>query len=135
MSLRRARILACDLSHYWKRPAADLMQELGTSAAGIMEAEAPERLKIYGLNLLQSHKRLDALGLLLAQFKSPIVIILICAAILSYLLDSRTEAIIILVIVLLSSLLSFWQEYGAVRRGGKASGHCAAQSPGAASRH
>jgi Mg2+-importing ATPase len=105
--------LACDLSHYWQNPTDDLMQDLGTTAAGITEAEAPERLKTYGPNLLQSHKRLDALGLLLAQFKSPIVIILICAAILSYLLDSRTEAIIILVIVLLSSLLSFWQEYGA----------------------
>ncbi len=105
--------MACDLSHYWQHPAADLMQELGTTPAGITAAEVPERLKTYGPNLLQSHKRLDALGLLLAQFKSPIVIILICAAVLSYLLDSRTEAIIILVIVLLSSLLSFWQEYGA----------------------
>jgi P-type Mg2+ transporter len=105
--------LARDLSYYWQHSAPDLIQELATAATGLSESEAKKRLETYGPNLLQSHKRLDTLGLFLAQFKSPIVIILIGAAILSYLLDSRTEAIIILVIVLLSSLLSFWQEYGA----------------------
>ena len=86
---------------------------MNSSPQGLSEVEVEPRLQIYGPNRLQPHKRHDALALFLAQFKSPITIILLFAALLSLFLDSRTEAIIILAIVLLSSLLSFWQEYSA----------------------
>ena len=98
---------------YWRRPAAELLQELHTSIPGLSEAEAGARLQTYGPNRLQPRQRHDALALFLAQFKSPIIIILLIAAVLSLFLDSRTEAIIILAIVFVSSLLSFWQEYSA----------------------
>ncbi|MDD5199784.1 MAG: magnesium-translocating P-type ATPase, partial [Terrimicrobiaceae bacterium] len=52
--------------------------------------------------------------LLLRQFKSPIILILIGAAILSLFLQDPTNAGIILAIVLVSGLLGFWQEHGAV---------------------
>jgi Mg2+-importing ATPase len=51
--------------------------------------------------------------LLLRQFTSPIILILGGAALLSFLLDSPTDGLIILVIVLISGLLGFWQENGA----------------------
>ena len=51
--------------------------------------------------------------LLLRQFKSPIILILIFAAVLSLFLKDRVDAGIILGIVLVSGLLSFWQERGA----------------------
>jgi Mg2+-importing ATPase len=98
---------------YWRRPAAELLQELHTSGQGLAEAEAAARLQTYGPNRLQPRRRHDALALFLGQFKSPIIIILLGAAVLSFFLDSRTEASIILAIVFLSSLLSFWQEYSA----------------------
>jgi Mg2+-importing ATPase len=53
------------------------------------------------------------LGLFLNQFKSPIVLILIFATILSAFLKDWVDAIIILLIVLGSALLSFYQEYNA----------------------
>jgi Mg2+-importing ATPase len=51
--------------------------------------------------------------LLLNQFKSPIIFILIFAAVLSIFLQDRLDAIIILTIVFISGLLGFWQEQGA----------------------
>jgi magnesium-transporting ATPase (P-type) len=51
--------------------------------------------------------------LLLNQFNSPIILILILAAILSIFLQDAIDAVIILVIVLASGFLGFWQERGA----------------------
>ena len=57
--------------------------------------------------------RTDTLTLLLSQFKSPIILILLFAVGLSFFLRDFTNAIIILAIVLMSGLLGFWQEHGA----------------------
>ncbi len=51
--------------------------------------------------------------LLLGQFKSPIILILIFAAGLSLFLQDPVDALIILTIVLVSGLLGYWQERGA----------------------
>ena len=53
------------------------------------------------------------IALLLGQFKSPIIILLLCAAGLSLYLHNTIDAVIILAIVLVSGLLGFWQERGA----------------------
>lgn len=53
------------------------------------------------------------MALFLSQFKSPISIILLAAAVLSWFLGDTTDAIIIFVIILVSGLLSFWQEKSA----------------------
>ncbi len=61
------------------------------------------------------------MALLSRQFTSPIILILLGAALLSLLsllLDSLTDALIILAIVLMSGLLGFWQERSAARGGG-----------------
>jgi Mg2+-importing ATPase len=50
---------------------------------------------------------------LLSQFKSPIILILFFAAGLSFFLGDATDTVIIVIIVLVSSLLGFWQEKGA----------------------
>jgi Mg2+-importing ATPase len=55
------------------------------------------------------------MALLLRQFASPIILMLLGAALLSFGLDSPTDGLIILVIVLVSGLLGFWQEHGAER--------------------
>ena len=105
--------MSFDSSTYWNQPVQELLDKFEVSPQGLPEAEAEQRLQTYGPNRLQPRQRHDALMLFLAQFKSPITIMLLFAAILSLFLDSRTEAIIILAIVFLSSLLSFWQEFSA----------------------
>ncbi len=75
--------------------------------------EAEKRLTKYGSNLLKPKKRSDTLTLLLTQFKSPLILILIFAGGLSFFLGDSVNAAIILTIILISSLLGFWQERGA----------------------
>jgi Mg2+-importing ATPase len=100
---------------FWSAPVSDVYLHLQTTSNGLTEDEAARRLKQYGPNLLRPKKRSDAPALLLAQFKSPIVLILIFAGGLSLFLGDSVDATIILVIVLVSSLLSFTQERGANR--------------------
>jgi len=99
---------------FWSIPAAELLDRLKTTPQGLTRGEAQERLTRYGYNLLKPKKRFDALSLFLAQFKSPIILILIFAAALSFFLGDHTDAVIILAIVFVSGLLGFWQERGAV---------------------
>jgi Mg2+-importing ATPase len=98
---------------FWSVPATDLLGQLGATPQGLTGAEARERLARFGANRLKPKKRMDDLTLLLAQFKSPLILILFFAAGLSFFLHDPVDASIILAILLASGLLGFWQERGA----------------------
>lgn len=98
---------------FWSIPAEDVLKSFEVSKEGLTSDEAKKRLFSFGPNLMKPKKSSSAFGLLLSQFKSPIVIILLLATILSFFLHDTADAIIILTIVMISALLSFWQEYGA----------------------
>jgi Mg2+-importing ATPase len=103
-----------NLQRFWILPISELFQHLQTTAQGLSEDEARKRLTLYGSNLLKLKRRTDVLTLFLSQFKSPIILILLFAAVLSLFLHDSADALIILIIVLVSGLLGFWQERGAV---------------------
>jgi Mg2+-importing ATPase len=98
---------------FWAVPPADLILSLQSTAQGLSKDEAERRLAIHGKNLLKAKKRADIPALLLSQFSSPIVVILIFASVLSFFLGDIPDAAIILAIVGISGLLGFWQERGA----------------------
>src|SRR5215207_386150 len=97
-------------SSFWILTANELARRLGSSPQGLAEAEAVRRLRLYGANTLKAERRNGRLLLLLAQFKSPLILILVAAAALSFFLREPIDASIILGIVVLSGLLGFWQE-------------------------
>ena len=106
------------LDPYWSEPLETLLQHLGTGPEGLSKAEAANRLRTPGGRPLAGIGRFGASAaamLLLRQFTSPIILMLLGAALLSFGLDSPTDGLIILVIVLVSGLLGFWQEHGAER--------------------
>ena len=100
-------------STFWSIAPTEMLQELETSIDGLTIDEAGQRLLRFGGNLLKARKRSDVLTLLLAQFKSPIILILLFATGLSFFLHDSVDALIILFIILVSGLLGFWQERGA----------------------
>ena len=102
-----------DLSFFWSIPPEELQRQLDTKQEGLDEGEAQERLKKYGANLLEARKESYPLLLLLSQFKSPIILLLVFAAGLSIYLHQAADASIILVIIFISGLLGFWQERSA----------------------
>ena len=106
-------LLTEEQSNFWNVPVPEMIQRLQTTAEGLSSSESNERLKKYGANLLKPKKSSDALPILLSQFKSPIILILLFAAGLSFFLGDTTDTVIIVTIILISSLLGFWQEKGA----------------------
>jgi P-type Mg2+ transporter len=68
---------------FWSFPADRVLQQLDSSANGLSDRDAKQRLIKYGANSLKQQRKSSAFGLLLNQFKSPIVLILMFAAALS----------------------------------------------------
>ncbi|GAB4010322.1 magnesium-translocating P-type ATPase [Spirosoma migulaei] len=101
------------LSTFWALPTTDVLNQLNTQESGLSQDTAQKIRKTVGSNLIKPTGDTSALGLLVRQFNSPISLILIIAAILSFFLNDITDGVIILIIILVSGLLSFWQERGA----------------------
>jgi P-type Mg2+ transporter len=99
---------------YWSLPVPDLSRRLETGDHGLCGEDARARLARVGANVLRPRRRAGTAWLLLSQFTSPIVLVLIFAALLASFLGQHIDATIILMIVLGSGLLGFWQERGAV---------------------
>ncbi len=98
---------------YWIRTPADLLVALGSSTQGLSRTDADERLRRCGANSVEEHAEATALRLLLHQFESPLVLILLFGALVSLGLRDWLEASIILAIVVGSAVLGFSQEYRA----------------------
>lgn len=98
---------------FWSIPIDDIFKKIEASKDGLTSDQAKKKLSEYGPNSINSRKSSSTFGLLISQFKSPIIIILFFAVGLSFFLQDAVDAIIILTIVLISGLLGFWQEHGA----------------------
>lgn len=97
---------------FWSRPTAEILTALSATRDGLSSEEARLRL-VRGGNHRLIHRQASAWMILLQQFKSPITLLLMFAAVLSIFLRDAADAAIILVIVIAGGLLGFWQEYGA----------------------
>ncbi len=102
-----------DLENYWSIEAGKLINTLGSTIEGISQDQANARIRKYGLNTLQAQKSSSAFSLLLSQFKSPLVLILIFASIISAFVGEWTDAVIVLAVVIGSTTLGFVQEFRA----------------------
>lgn len=98
---------------FWQLSAAEAFTQFSCSENGLTDTEAAKRLQEFGPNTIKTTASSSAVVLFLSQFKSPITILLIVAALLSAVLGDIADTVIIILIVLISSLLGFWQENGA----------------------
>jgi len=90
-----------------------LFEQFKTNEGGLSIADAAERLTRDGRNELVEAKPINPWSILLRQFKSVIVWILIVAGILSGVLGEVVDSIAILAIVVLNALVGFYQEFNA----------------------
>ena len=91
----------------------DVFRKLRTSKNGLSEDDAKKRLIKYGPNVIKREKRRSPFLIFLDQFKSPLIILLLIATILSLAIGETIDAITIIAIVIASSILGFYQEYRA----------------------
>ncbi|MCW3984020.1 MAG: cation-translocating P-type ATPase [Candidatus Bathyarchaeota archaeon] len=93
--------------------ADETLSKLSSNNKGLTSADAAERQRKYGLNQLVAAQKSSPIKIFLAQFKSILILILLAAALISFATGHQFDAIIILIIVVLSSVLGFVQEYRA----------------------
>jgi len=95
------------------KSASEVLQEFGTSATeGLPNDEVARRQSQWGPNAVSTH-RARLLPVLWHQLRSPLLALLVVAAVASYFVGERSDAVIIGVIVALSVGLGFVNEYRA----------------------
>ncbi len=85
------------------------------ASLGLSSADVEERQSRFGENRLPAEKAVSVWSLLLNQVRSPLVNIILAAAALSLVLGEQSDAIIILVVVVIDVIMGFVQEYQAQR--------------------
>ena len=91
-------------------PVEELLAAMRTSQAGLEHGEAENRLKIYGPNEFARKKKRAAVVEFILHFRSPLVIILMIAGVVSGIIGERLHVAIIFTIVFLSVALDYYQE-------------------------
>jgi len=91
-------------------PIKEVLVFLNTSFDGITIKEAKKRQKLYGINNQVLTKKHSTLNLLLGQFKSPFIYLLLIAAIIVYFLEHDLNSYLILGVVLINAVIGFFQE-------------------------
>lgn len=102
--------------NYWSRSVDELLQALDSNRHGLDSTAAQQRIQQYGHNtLVANHGATRVVQLFLERFRSPLVLILIFAAVVALLMHDWLDALIVLGIVFITAVLSFIQEYRATQ--------------------
>ena len=91
------------------------MQALNSKRSGLTETEARARLLQYGPNELKGKKKTPPILVLLRQFLSPLIYVLLVAAIIPVIVEHFIDAGVILGVLLLNAVVGFMQETRAER--------------------
>jgi magnesium-transporting ATPase (P-type) len=96
------------------RPAEEVLRSLGTSAEeGLGAEEAKKRLEEVGPNVLDRASGEGALRILWRQVNTPLIWVLLASSALALLLGDTVDALVVLAVVVLNSVIGFVQEYRA----------------------
>ena len=99
----------------WSVPAADALRALGSGPRGLSSEEAERRLALHGPNEIEEAAGVRPLATLLRQFSSPLISILVAAAVVTLALGEYVDSAVIAAAVVLNAALGFHQEYRAER--------------------
>ncbi len=92
-------------------PMESLFEKFRSSSNGLNDSESEARLKEYGYNEPAKKKKRTALWQFFSKFLNPLVIVLIIIGIFSYFFGEKISAFLVLLMILMSVVLSFVQEY------------------------
>ena len=96
--------------------AKEAVQNLDSDAvSGLSKEEVKERIREYGQNKLPEDTGVSPVALFLRQFKSPLVLILVLAGIVTLWLKEYTDSVVIFIAVLLNTAIGYFQENKATK--------------------
>jgi len=100
----------------WALNHQRILSELKTDFhLGLSEQTARRRLQAHGANVLTEAERTTGFQVLLRQFQSPMTLILLAAAVLSYFQGEPVDTLVVGVVALFNVSIGFFQEYKAER--------------------
>ncbi|MBM4283706.1 MAG: HAD-IC family P-type ATPase [Deltaproteobacteria bacterium] len=102
--------------NWYQREAEDIFAELETSELGLSASDAKERLKKFGPNRLAEAEKISRLKILLHQFKSPLIYILLIAGVVTFFLEEYKDTGVIAAVLLLNALIGYIQEVKAEKQ-------------------
>lgn len=91
----------------------EVLQKVASTSSGLTQVEAQRRLEQHGPNQLPSKPEATLLEVFLRQFKSPLIYILLVAAVVAILVRDFTDAGFIGFILAVNALIGSWQEWRA----------------------
>ena len=98
-----------DSEKWYQKNLDSIVQEFDVEK-GLTDEQVKLNREKYGLNKLDEGKKDSLLKLFLKQFNNSMIIILIIASVISFFLDEKADAMIILAIVVLNAILGVLQE-------------------------
>jgi len=84
--------------------------QLASSETGLTSHEAAKRLTEVGPNVLAAEEKIKIFAIILHQFKSPLIYVLLVAAVVTFFLHEYIDMAVILAVVILNALIGFIQE-------------------------
>ncbi|MEJ5329011.1 MAG: HAD-IC family P-type ATPase [Desulfobaccales bacterium] len=100
---------------WYQQDIQQVFTELNTSDQGLSSEEVRERLRRFGPNKLAEEEKISYLKIFLNQFTSPLIYILLIAAVVTAALQEYRDSGIIIAILLLNALVGFVQEVKAAK--------------------
>ena len=88
---------------------------LNSSTHGLSQSEAAARLEQFGHNALPQAKTKSIFSIFLQQFVSPLIYVLLAAAILSIAIEEWLDALFIFAVLLINAIIGTTQEYSAAK--------------------
>lgn len=101
------------MNTYYQRSTEETIQQLHTSLTGLKKEAVPAIQKEFGENVLKETKPKSKWVILLGQFKDVMILILIIAAVISFVAGEHTDAFVIVAIILGNALMGYSQENSA----------------------
>ncbi|MCR9183212.1 MAG: HAD-IC family P-type ATPase [Flavobacteriaceae bacterium] len=95
---------------FYAMPVVSVLQYFGTSKNGLDLEKVKNQREKYGWNEIPEAKKDSWLKLLFKQFKNLLVVILIVAAVISYVAGHQIDMYVILAVILINALIGFIQE-------------------------
>ena len=102
-----------ELAKAWQINETKIFTYAKTSPNGLNGQDAEDRLQKYGQNIVGGGKARSPWTILISQFKNWLIIMLLCASVVSFFLGASLDGMVIILLVVLSSLFGFVQEHKA----------------------
>jgi Ca2+-transporting ATPase len=98
---------------WYKLSVKEVFSKLETSEEGLSDADVQKRLLHYGLNKLAEEEKISKLKILLHQFTSPLIYVLMVASVVTVVLHEYIDTGVILAVIALNAIIGYVQEYRA----------------------